>query len=83
MKEEEEEEKASAIEEGLEELAKKMPKMFEPARSEGRERPLIVNLDLALYRAKVLARTFNYQQAEALLLKAPTYLGLLVSLLYY
>lgn len=79
VKEEEEE-----IDEGLEELAKKMPKMFEPAvRSEGRERPLIVNLDLALYRAKVLARTFNYQQAEALLLKVRTYLALLVSFLYY
>ena len=50
-------------------FAKKMP-MFEPERVESKERPLAINLDLALYRAKLLARrTFQYEKAESLLRK--------------
>jgi len=62
-------EKASAIDAGLAKFAKKMP-MFEPERMESKERPLTVNLDLALYRAKLMARrSFRYEEAEALLQK--------------
>ena len=39
--------KASTIDAGLAKFAKKMP-MFEPERVESKERPLKVNLDLAL-----------------------------------
>ncbi|WVZ09681.1 hypothetical protein V8G54_014211 [Vigna mungo] len=61
--------KASAIDAGLAKFAKKMP-MFEPERVESKERPLKVNLDLALYRAKLMARrSFRYEEAEALLRK--------------
>ncbi|KAK7348066.1 hypothetical protein VNO80_22615 [Phaseolus coccineus] len=61
--------KASAIDAGLSRFAKKMP-MFEPERMESKERPLTVNLDLALYRAKLIARrSFRYEEAEALLQK--------------
>lgn len=62
--------KASAIDAGLTEFAKKMP-MFEPERvkSESKEKLLTVNLDLALYRAKVLARNFRFVEAEAILQK--------------
>ncbi|KAL2960300.1 hypothetical protein AAZX31_17G032300 [Glycine max] len=68
-KEEEDDPKASAIDEGLARFAKKMP-MFEPERVESKERPLAINLDLALYRAKLLARrTFQYEKAESLLRK--------------
>ncbi|RYR30761.1 hypothetical protein Ahy_B01g055533 isoform A [Arachis hypogaea] len=61
---------ASAIDAGLTKFAKKMP-MFEPERVESnpKEKPLTVNLDLALYRAKVLARKFLYEEAEAILQK--------------
>ena len=61
---------ASAIDVGLTKFAKKMP-MFEPERveSDSKEKPLAVNLDLALYRAKVLARKFQYEEAEAILRK--------------
>lgn len=62
--------RSSAIDAGLTEFAKKMP-MFEPERVEGspgsRERPLAVNLDLALYRAKFLARSYRYDEAEDIL----------------
>ncbi|KAF7806829.1 protein high chlorophyll fluorescent 107 [Senna tora] len=62
--------KESAIDAGLTKMAKKMP-MFEPERveSESKERMLGVNLDLALYRAKVLARNFRYEEAETMLRK--------------
>ncbi|KAI9081112.1 hypothetical protein K1719_036871 [Acacia pycnantha] len=65
---------ASAIDAGLKEFAKKMP-MFEPGRveSDAKEKLLIVNLDLALYRAKVLARNFRYEEAEAMLQKCMEY----------
>jgi len=61
------------IDVGLEEFAKKMP-IFEPERvgssgSGPQEKPLDVNLDLALYKAKVLARRFKYKEAEEILQK--------------
>ncbi|XP_052190394.1 protein high chlorophyll fluorescent 107 isoform X2 [Diospyros lotus] len=62
----------SIIDAGLSEFAKKMP-IFEPERVEssspGEMKPLAVNLDLALYRAKVLARNFQYSEAEKILEK--------------
>ncbi|KAL5996443.1 hypothetical protein ACLOJK_026521 [Asimina triloba] len=59
----------SAIDQGLSEFAKKMP-IFEPKRTNGgTEKPLTVNLDLALYRAKGLARNFQHAEAEKLLLQ--------------
>ncbi|KAK7363480.1 hypothetical protein VNO77_05624 [Canavalia gladiata] len=64
--------KASSIDAGLASFAKKMP-MFEPERVESKERPLTVNLDLALYKAKVLARKFRYEEAEAMLQKCISY----------
>lgn len=62
--------KASVIDAGLTKFAKKMP-MFEPERvaSDSKDKPLTVNLELALYRAKVLARNFKYEEAEAMLQK--------------
>jgi hypothetical protein len=64
--------KASGVDVRLTELAKKMP-IFEPERVEvqfgSMEKPLVVNMDLALYRAKVLARSFRYQEAQKLLEK--------------
>ncbi|KAG9457827.1 hypothetical protein H6P81_002335 [Aristolochia fimbriata] len=69
-KDEEEGVSASAIEVGLTEFAKKMP-IFEPdERVEGNlnsERPLRINLELALYRAKVLARKFQFDEAGKIL----------------
>lgn len=68
------------IDAGLSQIAKKMP-IFEPERSESsssssaaaaaraQEKPLAVNLDLSLYRAKVLARNFKYKDAEKILEK--------------
>ncbi|RDX67804.1 Protein high chlorophyll fluorescent 107 [Mucuna pruriens] len=70
--EDDEDPKASAIDAGLARFAKKMP-MFEPERVESKEKPLTVNLDLALYRAKVLARRFRYEEAEATLQKCISY----------
>ncbi|KAL0548441.1 hypothetical protein IC582_012892 [Cucumis melo] len=55
----------------LTEIAKKMP-IFEPENrvdSSALERPLIINLDLALYRAKMLARNFQYDEAQQVLQK--------------
>lgn len=54
----------------LSEFAKKMP-MFEPERMESSsgEKPLTVNLDLALYKAKILTKNFRYQEAEEILEK--------------
>ncbi|CAL1397416.1 unnamed protein product [Linum trigynum] len=64
---------SAAIDGKLEEFAKKMP-IFEPDRLDenagagsAQAKPLSVNLDLALYRAKVLSRSFRYQEAEAIL----------------
>ncbi|KAL3505630.1 hypothetical protein ACH5RR_031012 [Cinchona calisaya] len=59
----------------LSKFAKKMP-IFEPERVESSlsgGRPLAVNLDLALYRAKILARNFQYQAAEKILQKCIYY----------
>ena len=52
---------AAVIDAGLAEFAKKMP-MFEPGER-------AVNLDLALYKAKILARKFRFQEAEDILKK--------------
>ncbi|KAL3338776.1 hypothetical protein AABB24_027748 [Solanum stoloniferum] len=53
---------------GLKKFAKKVP-IFEPSRleSDSGEKPLKVNLDLALYKAKILARKFQYADAEKIL----------------
>ncbi|PHT54110.1 hypothetical protein CQW23_08572 [Capsicum baccatum] len=53
---------------GLKKFAKKVP-IFEPSRLESgsAEKPLKVNLDLALYKAKILARKFQYADAEKIL----------------
>ncbi|XVF62449.1 hypothetical protein PTKIN_Ptkin09bG0008800 [Pterospermum kingtungense] len=68
--------KSSAIDAGLEEFAKKMP-IFEPGRVESsggaQEKPLAVNLDLALYKARVLARKYQYEEAEKILEKCICY----------
>lgn len=68
-----EEEKAdgstsSGIDEGLSRFAKKMP-IFEPkvVESSSGEKPLSVNLDLALYKAKILARNYRFEEAEEIL----------------
>ncbi|KAL5065517.1 hypothetical protein RYX36_027254 [Vicia faba] len=67
---EEDEPKASSMDAGLTKFAKKMP-IFEPGRVEldSKEKLLTVNLDLALYKAKVLARNFRYEEAESVLMK--------------
>ncbi|KAL5700281.1 hypothetical protein ACHQM5_025745 [Ranunculus cassubicifolius] len=61
---------SSFIDEGLSQFAKKMP-IFEPERlaSFPKEKPLGVNLELALYRAKVLTRKYQFQEARLLLQK--------------
>ncbi|XP_021290844.1 protein high chlorophyll fluorescent 107 [Herrania umbratica] len=67
--------KSSRIGAGLEEFAKKMP-MFEPERVESGGslgKPLTVNLDLALYKARVLARKYRYEEAEKILEKCMYY----------
>ncbi|XP_048235123.1 protein high chlorophyll fluorescent 107 isoform X2 [Ricinus communis] len=70
--------KSSAIiDAGLEKFAKKMP-IFEPERMElgsssSQEKPLAVNLDLALYKAKVLARGYRFAEAEVILQKCINY----------
>lgn len=60
----------TVLDAGLAELAKKMP-IFEPETAESgvKEKPLAVNLDLALYRAKILTRNFRYAEAEQILEK--------------
>ncbi|KAG9139402.1 hypothetical protein Leryth_017318 [Lithospermum erythrorhizon] len=59
---------SSKVDAGLTKIAKKMP-IFEPERvgSSAEDKPLQVNLDLALYKAKVLARNFSYEEAEKIL----------------
>lgn len=61
---------SSALDAGLSKFAKKMP-IFEPERVElsSEAKPLAVNLELALYRAKVLARSFQFAEAEKILNK--------------
>lgn len=61
---------SSEIDARLSKFAKKMP-IFEPEKVElsSEERPLTINLDLALYRAKVLARNFQFEEAENILQK--------------
>ncbi|KAF2289053.1 hypothetical protein GH714_025512 [Hevea brasiliensis] len=71
------EKKSSAIiDAGLEEFAKKMP-IFEPERVQvvgsSQDKPLTVNLDLALYKAKVLARNYRYPEAQEILEKCISY----------
>lgn len=69
------EEAPTALDAGLSELAKNMP-IFEPeqkAESGVKEKPLSVNLDLALYRAKILTRNYRYAEAEKLLEKCIYY----------
>lgn len=62
-------ETSSAIDVGLSRFAKKMS-IFEPERVvASSERPLLVNLDLALYRAKILVRNYQYEEAEKILNK--------------
>lgn len=57
------------IDRGLSRFAKKMP-IFEPKIVDsGSEKLLLVNLDLALYKAKVLARNYRFQEAEEILKK--------------
>lgn len=60
------------IDTGLSSLARRMP-VFEPAERVAarrpEEQPLGINLELWLYRAKVLARAFRYKDAEAVLNK--------------
>lgn len=62
----------SPIDERLSKFAKKMP-IFEPETrvelSPGEEKPLLVNLDLALYRVKILTRKFQYDEAQNILQK--------------
>ncbi|XP_077240768.1 high chlorophyll fluorescent 107 [Tasmannia lanceolata] len=61
---------SSSIELRLSEIAKNMP-IFEPERvdSSSSEKPLGINLELALYRAKVLARNYKFEEAEKILLQ--------------
>ncbi|KAH7573473.1 hypothetical protein ACOSP7_007168 [Xanthoceras sorbifolium] len=58
------------IDDILYEFAKKFP-IFEPERVEfsAREKPLTVNLDLALYKAKNLTRNYRYLEAQEILEK--------------
>lgn len=65
----------SPIEVGLSDFAKKIA-IFEPEEgvvSDSKEKPLKVNLDLALYRAKILTRNYRYAEAEELLEKCIYY----------
>ncbi|KAF7852036.1 hypothetical protein BT93_L1128 [Corymbia citriodora subsp. variegata] len=66
--------KSSALDAGLNKFAEKMP-IFEPERVESgsQEKPLPVNLDLALYRAKVLARSYKYVEAQEILERCISY----------
>ncbi|KAF8401318.1 hypothetical protein HHK36_012252 [Tetracentron sinense] len=61
---------SSAIDVSLSKFAKKMP-IFEPERVElsSEEKPLAVNLELALYRAKVLGRKYQFEEADKILQK--------------
>ncbi|GAB4850797.1 hypothetical protein Ancab_030097 [Ancistrocladus abbreviatus] len=67
---------ALPIDASLEKFAKKLG-MFEPSGGRGEsgpeEKPLSVNLDLALYRVKILTRNYQYQDAEDILQKCIYY----------
>ncbi|XP_042055199.1 protein high chlorophyll fluorescent 107-like [Salvia splendens] len=65
---------SSKIDQGLSRFAKKMP-IFEPKLVEpsSEEKLLLVNLDLALYKAKLLARNYRFQEAEEILRKCINY----------
>ncbi|KAL8513683.1 hypothetical protein ACS0TY_012976 [Phlomoides rotata] len=62
------------IDKGLSRFAKKMP-IFEPKKVEASsgEKPLLVNLDLALYKAKILARNYRFEEAQEILKKCINY----------
>ncbi|KAK9145976.1 hypothetical protein Sjap_005879 [Stephania japonica] len=65
--------RSSVIDAKLSEFAKKMP-MFEPSErvklsTQENRTPLGINLELALYRAKVLARNSQFKEADQLLNK--------------
>ncbi|KAF4360049.1 protein high chlorophyll fluorescent 107 [Cannabis sativa] len=66
----------AAIDDGLAKFAKKIP-IFEPReRVESgslQGKPLPVNLDLALYKAKVLNRSYRFAEAEEILQKCISY----------
>ncbi|WCJ23316.1 high chlorophyll fluorescent 107 [Euphorbia peplus] len=73
--EKEEEKDAAVIDAGLENFAKKLP-IFEPERVESGAspaKPLGVNMDLALYKAKVLGRRYKYVEAQEILEKCISY----------
>uniref|UniRef100_A0A2P2LN63 Pre-mRNA-splicing factor Syf1/CRNKL1-like C-terminal HAT-repeats domain-containing protein n=2 Tax=Rhizophora mucronata TaxID=61149 RepID=A0A2P2LN63_RHIMU len=70
---------SAVVDASLEEFAKKMP-IFEPRRvdsagssQEKQQSLLLVNLDLALYKTKLLARRCRYQEAEKILEKCIIY----------
>lgn len=67
------EDEKSALDKSLEKFAKKLP-IFEPGRGGEvdiedvvKEKPLKINLDLALYKAKIFTRNFQYGDAENIL----------------
>lgn len=70
LEEEEEPSSSSLSFDNLSKFAKKMS-IFEPQRvkSVSGEKPLKVNLDLALYRAKLLTRNYQYEAVEKILQK--------------
>lgn len=71
LEEEEEEPSSSSLSfDNFSKFAKKMS-IFEPQRvkSVSGEKPLKVNLDLALYRAKLLTRNYQYEAVEKILQK--------------
>lgn len=61
---------SGAFDRGMSEIARKVP-LFEPARGDAAavagERPLPINLELWLYRAKVHTRKYEFADAEKLL----------------
>lgn len=67
---------AGVFDRGMAEIARKVP-LFEPARGDpataaAGERPLPINLELWLYRAKVHTRKYEFADAEKLLNKVRT-----------
>ncbi|KAL8153668.1 hypothetical protein V2J09_011428 [Rumex salicifolius] len=70
---EDKDDKVTPFDASLQKFAEKLP-IFEPPRggegddvSAAVEKPLSVNLDLALYRAKVFTRNYQFEEAEKLL----------------
>ncbi|KAF9619847.1 hypothetical protein IFM89_009598 [Coptis chinensis] len=71
---ESEEDNESVIDASLSKFAKKMP-IFEPQERvelSSKEKPLGINLELALHRAKVLTRNFRFNEASEILQKCIT-----------